>query len=197
MCNCNHHFFEIGQVCVSRQVKHKLSDFAIANLIEYQQQGRCSPNLLDNNVIAPHPNAAGIYSHYDTPVGEVIVFTDRTVASNLTTLYFSDESNDEYRGYFSWSLDMNNTRKQPFTLGKITVTAAISEILNAAQIYHLIRQQLCYDWGNTCQSDWLLNDNAVKHQGRVVSLHAVDDEDVFIITEADRSVTTIMFAYEY
>lgn len=87
MCQGNH-FFEIGQVCVSRQIKHKLSDFAIANLIEYQQQGRCSPELLDDNVIAPHPNAAGIYSHYDTPMGEVIVFTDRTIASNLTTLYF-------------------------------------------------------------------------------------------------------------
>lgn len=191
---CNHHLFEIGQVCVSRQVKDKLSDFTIANLIEYQQQGRCSPDMLDK-VIAPHPNAAGIYSHYDTPAGEVIVFTDRTVASNLTTLYFSSESNDEYRGYFSWSLD--NTRKQPLTLGKITVTTAISEILNAAQIYHLIEQQLSYDWGNTCQSDWLLNDNAIKEHGRVVSLHSIDNEDIFVITEADRSTTTIMFTYEY
>ena len=182
MCQGNH-FFEIGQVCVSRQIKHKLSDFAIANLIEYQQQGRCSPELLDDNVIAPHPNAAGIYSHYDTPMGEVIVFTDRTIASNLTTLYFS------------WSLE--NSRKPPFTLGKIMVTQAISEILNPVQIHHLIEQQLSYDWGNTCQSDWILNDNAINEHGRVVSLHSVDNEDVLVITEADRSATTIMFAYEY
>ena len=194
MCQGNH-FFEIGQVCVSRQIKHKLSDFAIANLIEYQQQGRCSPELLDDNVIAPHPNAAGIYSHYDTPMGEVIVFTDRTIASNLTTLYFSNEANNEHRGYFSWSLE--NSRKPPFTLGKIMVTQAISEILNPVQIHHLIEQQLCYDWGNICQSDWILNDNAINEHGRVVSLHSVDNEDVLVITEADRSATTIMFAYEY
>ena len=194
MCQGNH-FFKIGQVCVSRQIKDKLSDFAIANLIEYQQQGRCSPTLLDNKVIAPNPNAAGIYSHYDTPVGEVIVFTDRTISSNLTTLYFSSEANNEHRGYFSWSLD--NSRKPPFILGKIMVTQAISEILNPVQIHHLIEQQLSYDWGNTCQSDWILNDNAINEHGRVVSLHSVDNEDVFVITEADRSATTIMFAYEY
>lgn len=194
MCQGNY-FFKIGQVCVSRQIKDKLSDFAIANLIEYQQQGRCSPTLLDNKVIAPNPNAAGIYSHYDTPVGEVIVFTDRTISSNLTTLYFSSEANNEHRGYFSWSLD--NSRKPPFILGKIMVTQAISEILNPVQIHYLIEQQLSYDWGNTCQSDWILNDNAINEHGRVVSLHSVDNEDVFVITEADRSATTIMFAYEY
>jgi hypothetical protein len=194
MCQGNH-FFKIGQVCVSRQIKDKLSDFAIANLIEYQQQGLCSPTLLDNKVIAPNPNAAGIYSHYDTPVGEVIVFTDRTISSNLTTLYFSSEANNEHRGYFSWSLD--NSRKPPFILGKIMVTQAISEILNPVQIHYLIEQQLSYDWGNTCQSDWILNDNAINEHGRVVSLHSVDNEDVFVITEADRSATTIMFAYEY
>lgn len=194
MCQGNH-FFKIGQVCVSRQIKDKLSDFAIANLIEYQQQGRCSPTLLDNKVIAPNPNTAGIYSHYDTPMGEVIVFTDLTISSNLTTLYFSSEANNEHRGYFSWSLD--NSRKSPFTLGQITVTQAISEILNPVQIHYLIEQQLSYDWGNTCQSDWILNDNAINEHGRVVSLHSVDNEDVFVITEADRSATTIMFAYEY
>ncbi|HII3839966.1 TPA: hypothetical protein ACY382_000077 [Pasteurella multocida] len=194
MCQGNH-FFKICQVCVSRQIKDKLSDFAIANLIEYQQQGRCSPTLLDNKVIAPNPNAAGIYSHYDTPMGEVIVFTDRTISSNLTTVYFSSEANNEHRGYFSWSLD--NSRKSPFTLGQITVTQAISEILNPVQIHYLIEQQLSYDWGNTCQSDWILNDNAINEHGRVVSLHSVDNEDVFVITEADRSATTIMFAYEY
>lgn len=194
MCQGNH-FFKIDQVCVSRQIKDKLSDFAIANLIEYQQQGRCSPDLLDNKVIAPNPNATGIYSHYDTPMGEVIVFTDRTISSNLTTLYFSSEANNEHRGYFSWSLD--NSRKSPFTLGQITVTQAISELLSPVQIYHLIEQQLSYDWGNTCQSDWLLNDNAINEHGRVISLHSVDNEDIFIITEADRSTTTIMFAYEY
>lgn len=91
MCHY-HHFFEIGQVCISRQIRENLSDFAIANLLEYQQQGKCSPDLLDNNVVAPNPNATGIYSHYPSPVGEVVVFTDRTAENNLTTLYFSNEA---------------------------------------------------------------------------------------------------------
>lgn len=194
MCH-GKHFFKIDQVCVSRQVKEKLSDFAIANLIELQQQGRCSPDLLDNKVNAPDPNAAGIYSHYNTPMGEVIVFTDRTIDSNLTTLYFSNEVNNEHRGYFSWSLD--DSRKSPFVLGQVLITREVSKRLTPVQIHHLIDMQLSYDWGNTCQLDWLLNDHAVKENSRVISLHSVNNEDVFVITEADRSVTTILFAYEY
>jgi len=94
--------------------------------------------LREENLIAPNPNAADIYSYYDTPMGEVTVFTDRTIDSNLTTLYFSNEANNEHRGYFSWSLD--NSRKPPFTLGKIMVTQAISEILSPIQINHYLNQ---------------------------------------------------------
>ncbi|ANF70969.1 hypothetical protein A6043_06465 [[Haemophilus] ducreyi] len=188
MCQ-EQHFFEIGQVCISRQIKNKLSDFAIANLLAYQQQGKC-----DEHIVAPHPDAAAIWSHYDSPEGEVIVYTDRTSENNLTTLYFKDEAEIEQRGYFNWSLD---DAKPPFMLGQVTVTQAVSEVLSADKIDYLIRRQLNYDWGEVCQADWLLNDKAVTHHGRVVSLHTIDNESILVITEADRRSTTIMLSYEY
>ncbi|OOF59799.1 hypothetical protein BKL49_02845 [Rodentibacter myodis] len=87
--------------------------------------------------------------------------------------------------------------KQPFPLGKVVQTIAVSEILSDNDIHQLIRKQSNYDWGNVCQSDWLLNDLGANGQGRVVSSHTVNGETVFVITEADRSSTTIMFSYEY
>ena len=53
------------------------------------------------------------------------------------------------------------------------------------------------DWGDICDEDWNRNDHAVKSGGRLLSAYLVAGEKVFIITEWDRSVTTILFADEY
>lgn len=50
------------------------------------------------------------------------------------------------------------------------------------------------DWGDTCEEDWKLNDEAVKSGcDRIVAKY----DNIFIITEWDRSVTTILFTEEY
>ena len=64
-------------------------------------------------------------------------------------------------------------------------------------IHRLIEKQLSYDWGATSVEDWIENDHAVEKDKRIVSQHLIDGESVFIITEADRSSTTIMLGYEY
>lgn len=64
-------------------------------------------------------------------------------------------------------------------------------------IHRLIEKQLSYDWGATSIEDWIENDHAVEKDKRIVSHHVIDGESVFIITEADRSSTTIMLGYEY
>lgn len=50
------------------------------------------------------------------------------------------------------------------------------------------------DWGDTCKEDWKMNDYAVKNgNDRIVARYG----NIFIITEWDRSVTTILFTHEY
>ena len=54
------------------------------------------------------------------------------------------------------------------------------------------------NWGDTCACDSRLNDNAVQYGNeRVLAKYITDKGDIFIITEQDRSATTILFANEY
>ena len=52
-------------------------------------------------------------------------------------------------------------------------------------------------WGDLCQDDKESNDEAVKHGGRILSSYLVGIKKVWVITEADRSVTTILLPSEY
>ncbi|MCC8049723.1 MAG: hypothetical protein LIP10_03555 [Clostridiales bacterium] len=53
------------------------------------------------------------------------------------------------------------------------------------------------DWGDICEEDKELNDAAVRDGEQIVALYKYsDDVSIYIITESDRSVTTICFPYE-
>ena len=55
------------------------------------------------------------------------------------------------------------------------------------------------DWGNLCKEDKELNDSAVINDNdRIVAKYKYDEEtSIYIITEYDRSATTILFPDEY
>jgi hypothetical protein len=54
------------------------------------------------------------------------------------------------------------------------------------------------DWGEVCESDWKTNDDAIKNGFRVLSVYTGADDDKFwIITEADRSYTTVLMPSDY
>ena len=54
------------------------------------------------------------------------------------------------------------------------------------------------DWGSLGSEDWEANDAAVMEGSRVFSAYRLpDDSKVWIITEADRSVTTVLLPEEY
>jgi hypothetical protein len=53
------------------------------------------------------------------------------------------------------------------------------------------------DWGELCAFDRLQNEMALREGYRVLSSYAMGGERVWIITEADRSVTTILLPEEY
>lgn len=69
-----------------------------------------------------------------------------------------------------------------------------------------ITQRHCKaDWGDVCHEDRQTNDDALHLGGRLVSAYKIPeaweggapDDKVWIITESDRSYTTIMFPSEY
>ena len=53
------------------------------------------------------------------------------------------------------------------------------------------------DWGEVPPEDARENERSLKHGWRVLSSYAVGEGKVWIITEADRSYTTILLPDEY
>lgn len=60
----------------------------------------------------------------------------------------------------------------------------------------LDRYRSC-DWGDTDKEDAKENDEAVKHNYRVVAKYKHKYDDVFITTECNRAATTVIFASDY
>lgn len=55
-----------------------------------------------------------------------------------------------------------------------------------------------HDWGDLPNEDKRMNNLAVKNNNdRIVARYNHDDGDIYIITEWDRSCTTILFCDEY
>ena len=84
-----------------------------------------------------------------------------------------------------------------FPYGRIAATRRVIDELDGRTISRLLTRHRHCDWGDICEKDWKLNDHAVKNGERLLSAYLVAGEKVFIITEWDRSATTILFADEY
>jgi len=93
-------------------------------------------------------------------------------------------------------------------LGQLVATASISSHMSADLSFHtfiftsVLRHQEG-DWGEVCEEDRYVNDLALTSGSRIVSVyecsteHSYEGDRIFIITEADRSVTTILWPREY
>lgn len=67
-----------------------------------------------------------------------------------------------------------------------------------AGLIRLLERHLSGDWGDTCESDARANEEALRSGNRIISWYQVSKElRIMIITEADRSATTILLPGEY
>jgi hypothetical protein len=85
-------------------------------------------------------------------------------------------------------------------LGQIVSTpGALDALAKASQSgAELIDRHRSGDWGEVDSGDWALNDRALIDGDRVLSAYRLkDDTRIWIITESDRSVTTLLLPEEY
>lgn len=85
-----------------------------------------------------------------------------------------------------------------FQLGRVVATRNASESLLREDMTMALMRHQSGDWGKTDPHDSAVNENALKFGGRLMSVYdAFDGTRFWIITEADRSVTTILLPEDY
>lgn len=66
-----------------------------------------------------------------------------------------------------------------------------------ADLLSIIRRHLTGDFGEIDQEDRQENLLSIEHGYRVMSSYTITDTKVWVITEADRSITTLLFPEDY
>jgi hypothetical protein len=84
-----------------------------------------------------------------------------------------------------------------FPIGQLVVTGNASLRLATEAVLSALRRHACGDWGDLCPEDTLANDAALKHSGRLFSAYGEGEHRFWVITEADRLVTTVLLPDEY
>ena len=90
--------------------------------------------------------------------------------------------------------------KQLFPMGRIVATPGALEVLAEAskEPAELLDRHATGLWGDVCEEDWKANEEALRQGWRLLSSYNITEgEKVWIITEADRSATTILRPEEY
>ena len=95
-----------------------------------------------------------------------------------------------------------------FPMGQVLVTSSIKSLMTSDLSFHtfiytsLMRHEEG-DWGEVEEEDHQSNELALLSDHRIVSVyhcsteHSVGGDRVYIITEADRSATTVLWPSEY
>ena len=93
---------------------------------------------------------------------------------------------------------INNT--DPFPLGQVVATpGALAALASTGEpASKFLRRHAHGDWGTVDAHDWKANDDALSLGNRLVSAYKLLDGTVlWIISEADRSATTLLLPHEY
>ena len=93
-----------------------------------------------------------------------------------------------------------------FPLGQIVSTQGALVTCSEAHRIECLNRHARGDWGNVCGDDKASNDQALIDGNRILSAYSIDPSKpskgygnncLWIITEADRSVTTFLLPDEY
>ena len=87
-----------------------------------------------------------------------------------------------------------------FPLGRVDMTSGVHAIVQGGNLNPAtsLRRHATGDWGDLCADDKQLNDQSIQGEGRLFSSYEITDQfKLWIITEWDRSVTTLLLPSEY
>lgn len=104
---------------------------------------------------------------------------------------------------------ISNTPKPRFPLGNVYFTPGVMETIDRLQVdpFELLYRHVCGDWGSVCTEDAQANEDALCYGSRILSAYVLgpkknsasthESVKIWVITEADRSTTTLLLPSEY
>jgi hypothetical protein len=110
---------------------------------------------------------------------------------------YEDTDGDGYDNYAQTD-ETSATNDGLFPLGRMVVTANARGILSDADIHNSLALHHSGNWGKVSFNDYRANNKAVKNGTRIISAYVSNNGDKFwVITEADRSCTTVLMPDDY
>lgn len=90
------------------------------------------------------------------------------------------------------------SKKPLFKLGSLVATRGVIALnLQDSTIPTLLFRHVTGDWGEICPEDKGINEDALIQGWRIMSVYTVNETKIWVITEWDRSVTTLLLPEEY
>ena len=90
------------------------------------------------------------------------------------------------------------TKSRTFALGRLAITSAAMTTLNEEDVRKALERHSTCDWGDCCPEDEETNESALDQESRLFSIyHDREGTKFWVITEADRSATTILLPEDY
>ena len=85
-----------------------------------------------------------------------------------------------------------------FPLGHMVITPNALSNLHLADVRKALDRHVVGDWGDICDEDKAINEQSLTQGGRLMSTFTDSRGTAFwIITEADRSATTVLLPEDY
>lgn len=85
-----------------------------------------------------------------------------------------------------------------FAMGRLVEMPAALEAVPQQEIFQALGRHITCDWGDLSDTDKRMNDHALKTGERLLSeYHSLNGTRFWIITEADRSATTVLLPEDY
>jgi hypothetical protein len=100
-------------------------------------------------------------------------------------------------------IDLNELARPKFELGRTLMTPSIKYLIENEGLdpVEFLRRHHAGDWGDLTPGDIRANNTALRHGERILSSYNLDEafseSRIWILTEADRSHTTVLLPHEY
>lgn len=92
-----------------------------------------------------------------------------------------------------------NILEPRFPLGKTYATSGVTHWAEkqGIDLTRYLRSHHCGEWGDLDPEDKLSNEDALRDGARIFSAYKIAGRKIYIVTEHDRSMTTVMLSTEY